>query len=149
MTILETVIAATIISVAIVASLKLSTNTQKEANYAKNLSLATKYNYQIFDWFKAVKSELGWTDLSGKVLVDGDNSLYCLSLIPAQATDFLTQAPTSKDSCSTTIIPGTSGFYRTAELSIIDGNTLSLKVKTYWQGKTEYSVQSETRLSNY
>lgn len=150
MTILETVIAATLISVAIVASLRLSTNSQKETSYARNLSLATKYNYQSVDWLKNVRNELGWANFAGQIEAEGGSVLYCLNYLPDDPADFTGLTASSKEACSGSILTSPEGsFYRTVTLTLDNPNSVQIFAVTYWPGSVEHSVTAETSLTNY
>lgn len=148
-TILETTLAAALISVAIVAALALSTNTEKEASYSRDLNVATRYNYQAIDWIKQVKAEIGWSTLLAKIESDGSGSLYCLNTIPASPDDFVTIDKTTKDDCSSTFVDDKNRFYRTVTI-VLDGTTgITVKADTYWQNNKEFSVSAETVITNY
>lgn len=146
-TILETVIAATLIAVAVVAAISLSTNTQKETSYSRDLSIATKYNSQVVDWVRSVRNDLGWAAFYDKI--DGDSTAtYCLSAIPDLSVSFLTLPVSNQVDCKATPI-GSSLFYRLAQFSIIDTDTIELKVTTYWPGNTEHVASTETTITNH
>lgn len=149
MTILETVIAATLISVAIVASLSLSTNTQKETTYAKNVSLATKFNSAGLDSLKRLRSQMGWTAFVSEIITDGATPLYCFSNIPTTPLEFSTLVSSNLGACSAEVIPGTD-FYRVVQLTVgSPPDFLDVVITTYFGDDQNRSVTTETRLTNY
>lgn len=149
MTILETVIAATLVSVAIVAAVSLSTNTQKETSYARDLSLATKHNAGALDWLKRLRAEMGWFAFVREVQEDGGSPTYCVSVMPDTSVGFAALSSSSESACSGEVIAGTS-FYRVARLTLgSPPDYVDVVITTYFGGDSNRSVATETRLSNY
>ena len=85
--IIETVIATAIISIAIVAALALVNYTQKQASYAKALNQAVDFNTQATDWLRQEKAVMGWAAYKQKLSSDGGGgtATYCLNSLPADS----------------------------------------------------------------
>lgn len=149
MTILETVIAATLVAVSIVAAISLSTNTQKETAYSRNLSLANKYNAGALDSLKQLRSSMGWLAFIGELEGDGGSPTYCFSTLPSSSTAFAALTAKSPSDCAADLIEGTS-FYRVASLTVSNPpNSVSVTVTTYFGGDSSRSVATEATLTNY
>jgi len=149
MTILETVIAATLVSVAIVAAVSLGTNTEKESSYSRDLSLATKYNAGAIDSLKSLRSELGWPTFVDKVQSDGSPASYCLSTLPSSGSQFLALQEKNSTQCASDLISGTR-FYRLATLTVGSGGSeVTVVATTYFGGDSSRSVSTEIKLTNY
>ena len=79
--IIEIVIAASLISISIIAALSLANQSQKQNSYARDLAEATKYATQASDWIRNERNSLGWT-----ALYELDSGTYCLNDFPADFT---------------------------------------------------------------
>jgi Tfp pilus assembly protein PilV len=79
--IVEVVIAAALISVAIIAALSLTNQSQKQNTYARGLAEATKYASQASDWIRSERDNLGYT-----TLYTVDDGTYCINSFPADFT---------------------------------------------------------------
>lgn len=75
--IIEIVIAAALISVAVIAALSLTNHSQKQNTYARDLAEATKYNNQASDWLRTQRDVLGWATIAAK-----PNNTFCLNSLP-------------------------------------------------------------------
>lgn len=140
--IVETVIAAALVSVAILASLSLSVYSQKQSTYAKNLAEATKYASQGADWLRSERSLLGWTAMTTS------SGIYCLNSLPVSPNDFTSLTP---GTCgSNTYIAGTS-FTRQINVdnSGIGSGSLKITVSVTWQDTTSHSASLETELTQW
>jgi Tfp pilus assembly protein PilW len=96
--IIEIVIAAALISVAIIAALSLTNHSQKQNNFARGLAEATKYNTQAADWLRSQRDILGWATIAAT-----PNNVFCLNSLPA---DF-NSLPTPGACGAATYITGT------------------------------------------
>jgi Tfp pilus assembly protein PilV len=140
--IVETVIAAALISVAILAALSLSIYSQKQSTYAKNLAEATKYASQGADWLRSQRSLLGWTTMTTS------SGVYCLNTIPVAPNDFTSLSPGT--CANNSYITGTS-FVRQINVdttNIVNG-TLKITVSVTWQDTTTHSTSLETELTQW
>lgn len=139
-TILEVVIATTLISIAIIAALGLTNQSQKSANYAKLLDQATAFNNQAADYFRNQKYLLGWAAFTEKITSDigtGNTTTYCFNTVPdSTSLTFDTLAPGSCD--ETDLISGTI-FKREASLSTSDlsNGVITIVITTTWPDSTE------------
>jgi len=147
--ILEIIIATTIIAVGLVAALSLATNSQKSSDYSRDNNLATNYSYQVVDWLRDIKTTLGWTNLVYYIQADagGNSSItYCLnSTLPTDETSF--EALTTGSDCTSSTIPNTV-FSRELTLDI-SSDSLSGTVTTYWQEKVQRSNTIELELTKW
>lgn len=154
--IVETVIAAGLISVGMLAALSLTTRTVRQNDYAKNLGIATKYASQVADYFRGERASYGWNTLATKVSSDAVNNLavYCFNTIPESPLSF---ADLVVGECSdNTYIPdqsadGNSIFTREAILDSTDvaSGTLRLTVTVTWGDTTPRQVQIEQELTSW
>ena len=140
--IVETVIAAALISVAILAALSLSVYSQKQSTYAKNLAEASKYASQGADWLRSQRSLLGWTTMTTS------SGLYCLNTLPTSPNDFTSLTPGA--CANNSYIAGTT-FTRQINVdnsNVVNG-TLKITVSVTWQDSTVHSTSLETELTQW
>lgn len=149
-TILEVVIAATLISMGVIAALSLTNQSQKSSNYAKTLDSATAYNNQLADYLRSQKSTLGFATLAEKVSQDsgGGSATYCFSTLPSSSAEFLGLNPSTCDSSS--VIPGTI-FLREASLSAnqIAQGIIPIIITTTWTDNTLRSAVLNQELTQW
>lgn len=132
-TILEVVIATTLISMGVIAALSLTNQSQKSSNFAKTLDAATAYNNQAADYLRNQKTQLGYATLAEMFTTDssGGVALYCLANLPTDSTSFLALSP---GACGDNdMIPGTS-FKRDLEVNVTNSNSgiLLITLNTSW-----------------
>jgi len=96
--IIEIVIATTLISVAIISALSLTNQSQKQNTYAKGLAEATKYATQASDWIRSQRDELGYATLYSIA-----GGIYCLNSLPSDYTLIETGACNDNSFISNTI----------------------------------------------
>lgn len=140
--IVETVIASALISMAILAALSLSLNSQKASTYAKNSAEATKYTSQASDWLRTERNSLGWSTLAAAP------GTYCLNTIPSAPNDFTNL---SLGNCAAdTYIPQTI-FTRqiTVDSSTAASGTIKITITLSWQETTLHSTSLEMELSQW
>lgn len=147
--IVETVIAAALISIAIIAALSLANYSQKQTNYAKSLAESTKYNVQVADWLRKEKNELGFATLADKVASDATNNLvtYCLNEIPSdQGGDFTTM---TAGTCDASSYVEATVFQRhiSIDASNVASGILKITITTTWQENTIRTASIEMELS--
>lgn len=134
--IVEVVIATSLISIGIVAALSLANYSTKQNTYSKSLNQATAYNSHAADWIRSQKTKIGWASLIDKLQTDsgGGTSTYCLSSLPSGANDITTLVAGNCD--PTDYITGTT-FIRelTINLDDVSNGKLTLNVVTSWQEK--------------
>lgn len=140
--IIEVVIAAALISVAIIAALSLSNSSQRQNSYARDLAEANKYATQLADWVRSQRDQVGYATLAAKN--QNDTSSYCLNTLPS--TFSLLGSPGSCDPNS--FITGTQ-FQRVLTVD----NTVSGKVKATitvsWQDSNTRTAQIEMELTQW
>ncbi len=136
--ILEVVIATTMISIAIIAALSLANQSQKSTNYAKLLDQATAYNNQVADYLRNQKSLLGWAAFAEKLNSDasGNVATYCLDTIPDSSTASFTTL-NARTCTDTDLISGTI-FLRqvTVTTSQINQGVIPITITTTWPDST-------------
>ena len=135
--IIEIVIAAALISMAIIAALSLANHSQKQNTYARDLAEATKYTTQAADWIRAQRSSLGWATLAAK----GDG-IYCLNTVPADFS--LIQ---DGDCDAGDYIPNTL-FDRTITLNNT-GTALQVTITVNWQDSTTRQATIQMELTQW
>lgn len=143
-TILEIVIATTLIVVGLIAALSLANNSQKTTNFSKNNSLATNYSYQVVDWLRNLRASLGWATFAYYLGEDsGGNSLtYCLSSsLPETEVGFA--ALEGSGSCNPDTHLGDTIFSRQVvlDLSDLSSGLVRGQVTTSWQENTLHHHQ--------
>lgn len=140
--IVETVIAAALISVAILASLSLSVYSQKQSTYAKNLAEATKYASQGADWLRSQRTLLGWEAMSTS------SGPYCLNAFPASPSDFTSLAA---GACAAGTHIDSTIFTRQINVdnSNLASGTLKITVAVTWQDSTTHTTSLETELTKW
>lgn len=129
-TVLEVLVAATIVTVLLVGLLSLIVNSSKSTTYSRNLNQATEYSNQAADWLRNQKKQYGWSAFIEAIQNDsGANTVtYCLN---NSLADF---EPLAAGSCSSTYISGTN-FSREAimNLSNVADGTIDITITTSWQ----------------
>lgn len=150
--ILEVVLAATLIAVGLVAALSLATNSQRTADFSKSNNLATNYNYQVVDWLRETRAREGWSNFAYYLDADtGGNTLtYCLNgALPNSSAAF--EALSGGSSCNSGgTIPNTL-FSRqvSLDLSQVGSGRITGTVTTYWTDRTQHSNNLEFELTEW
>lgn len=144
-TILEVLIATTLIALSIIAALSLNNNSQKTSSYARDLTTATTYNTQAIDWFRNLRSEMGWGEFYAAIFADnGGNPTYCLATLPTDTSGFIAL---SNGICTTTeYITGTT-LIRQASL-VLSPDSLTVVVTTSWENDT-HSTSTDATITNW
>ncbi len=136
--IVEVVIAAALISVAIISALSLMNYSQKQTNSAKTLAEATKYNYQAADWLRAQKNDLGFAEIAGKTA-----GIYCLNTLPA--------ALPAPGACNAGAY--IAGTFFTRQLTLDNtgatGGIIKATITTSWLEKTAHTTSIELELNQW
>lgn len=148
--IVEVVIATTLISIGIVAALSLANYSARQNTYAKLVNEATSYNNQAADWLRAERVRLGWGEFTAKLTSDSAGSAvaYCLVSLSLASVDFTSLAP---GNCNPTdYIVGTI-FVREliVDLDSLGDGQLTATVTTSWQDKTIHRIPLVTELSQW
>lgn len=135
--IIEVVIAATLISISIIAALSLANQSQKQNDYAKQLAEATKYASQVADWIRNERDRVGYA-----TLYTLDDGIYCLNDIPAEYISM------EEGSCNqNSYIPNTL-FRREVSLSkTLD--SLNIVITIYWLESVERQAKIELELTSW
>lgn len=132
--ILEVVIATTLISMGVIAALSLTNQSQKSSNYAKTLDAATAYNNQAADYLRNQKNQLGYATLAEMFTNDSSGGVanYCLAVLPSDSTSFL--ALNSGTCSDTDVIQGTA-FLRdlVVDVSNISAGIIPITITTSWE----------------
>jgi len=147
--IIEVVIATTLISIGIIAALSLTNQSQKSSNYAKMLDTANSYNNQLADYLRNQKNIIGWGNLIEKLTSDssGGYAYYCYNTL-SENEDFLEKTIGPCDGSST--LSGTV-FSREVEFDArsLDSGILPVKITTSWEEKTTRSATLNLELSQW
>ena len=148
--ILEVVIATTLISMGVIAALSLTNQSQKSSNYAKTLDAATAYNNQLADYLRNQKSLLGYATLEELFVGHSAGGVvtYCIDTIPADSTAFLALTP---GICGDTdLIAGTT-FKRQMEVDVTGSGSGSITatITTSWTDNTVRSAVLNMELSKW
>lgn len=148
--IIETVVAAGLISVALIAALSLGTRSESQTNYAKKLAEATKYATQAGDWLRTNRHQLGWATIASQAVADATSNvaIYCLDTLPNGASNFTSLLP---GPCSETSYISGTNFIR--EISIDTTNvatgTLQIDIRLSWLDKTTRTSTIEMELNSW
>lgn len=153
--IIEIVVAAALISVAIISALSLANHSQKENKYARDLAEATKYATQGADWMRTQRDVIGWATIRAKVLEDDVSNIatYCLNILPAISTtttdiDFSDLTPgdcTPLDYISSTSFTRQMMVDTSSEASGI----LKITVSVTWQEQTPRQATVNMELTQW
>ncbi len=150
-TIIEVLLAATLISTAILASLALSSSSQKQTDFSRDFNTATVYNNQALDWLRSIRTQTGWRSFTNELDLDtsGNSVTYCLSSLPAAASFAgLTSNPCDENDPADKIA-GTS-FMREVTLTFSGSppDTVSAVISTFWDLRAHYAT-AETTLTEW
>lgn len=148
--IIEIVIAASLISIAVIAALSLSNNSQKQNIYARDLAEATKYASEASDWLRTERNDLGWATISSKIDSDGSPSTYCLNSLPSRSSneDFTNLVPSS---CPEEDYLLNTTYQRELEIETTDLNTgiIRAKIIVSWIDQTPRQASIELELTQW
>jgi type II secretory pathway pseudopilin PulG len=148
--ILEVVIATTLISMGVIAALSLTNQSQKTSNYAKTLDSANLYNNQAADYFRNQKTTLGYATLAEKFLAEssGGVATYCLPTLPSDTDNLLNLNPGACDELE--LIPSTQ-FHRSLSVDTTSLNTgiIPLTITTSWQDGGDRQATLNLELSQW
>jgi len=150
-TILEVVIATTLISMGVIAALSLTNQSQKSSNFSKLLNEATAYNNQLADYLRTAKSTHGFAVLGSIFTEDsqGGTATYCFPSLTETITDFLVITP---GSCApNSYIQGTT-FIREMVVDTTNIETtgiIPITITTSWEDKTTRSAKLEMELTKW
>lgn len=150
--ILEVVIATTMISIAIIAALGLTNQSQKSSNYAKLLDQATSYNNQAADYFRNQKHLLGWASFTEKITSDagtGNTTTYCLNTMPDSST--ITFDSLTASSCDESDRIAATIFTREVNISTLDlaSGNIEIVITTTWPDSIERVATLTMELSQW
>lgn len=147
--IIEVLIAATLISISIIAALSLSSFSQKQTDFSRDLNKATFYNTQSIDWLRNMRTMLGWGSFVNELDLDtaGSTLLYCLNSLPTTVAQYAALTPSA--GCDTAYITGTP-FQREMKFTLVGSpvTSVSVSVTTYWQLRAR-STTTETTLTEW
>lgn len=147
---LEVVLATTLIAIGIVAALSLANTSQKSTNYSKSLNLATNYSYEVADWLRSTRSLLGWDNFTYYLSQDsaGTGVTYCLNSTLPDESSFpdLESGPCPEGSYLDSTIYSRSV---TLDLSNLASDSLSAEITTSWQENTTRSNTLEIKLNKW
>lgn len=142
--IIEIVIAAGLISVAVIAAMSLTNQSQKQNNSARGVAEATKYNTQASDWLRAERDTLGWATIAAKT---PSTTSYCLNIIPANFNDL----PNTTYPCpASSYISGTQyKRYITLDPTNKATGVIKFTITVTWEEKTTRTVTTEMELNSW
>lgn len=149
--ILEVVIATTLISMGVIAALSLTNQSQKTSTFAKQLNEATAYNNQLADYLRTAKSTHGFTTLSTIFTEDSQGGIvtYCFPALTDTLANFLTINP---GSCSPTdYIQGTA-FVRQMVVdtsNIATTGIIPITITTSWEDKSTRNAVLNMELTKW
>lgn len=149
-TIIEVLIAATLVSIAILAALSLSSSSQKQTDFSRNIYQASTHNSTLIDWLRNLRTQTGWANFAAKIAQDGGGGTvrYCLNTPPTNFAEFVAIAPAAD--CGSDTIDG--NFQREIEISLtsLSGNPpytqANIVITTYWADRT-HQTSTETKLT--
>ncbi len=126
--ILEIIIAAAMISMAVIAALSLTSKSQNQNSYARRSAEASKYATQVADWLRGERDNLGFTELSENITA----GTYCLISLPADITDLTT------GECSDTDL--IDNVFKRSLLLSKNADTITATVRIDWEDTTTRST---------
>ncbi|EKD80483.1 MAG: hypothetical protein ACD_40C00076G0003 [uncultured bacterium] len=141
--IIEIVIAAALISVAVIAALSLTNHSQKQNTSARGLAEATKYNTQATDWIRSQRDILGWATIAAK-----PNNTFCLNSLPS---DF-NSLPTPGACGASSYITGTQYKRQITLTSSATDKTngiVKITIDVTWEEKLTRHVTTEMELTSW
>lgn len=146
--VLEVLIAATLIAIAFISLLSLNNHSIRTSGYSRNQTTATTYTTQAVDWLRNQRTLWGWETIADKFNTDAGVSAtatYCLLSLPTTIAEFTALLPGDCD--TTDVITGTI-YSRTitVDTSDISNKSLKVKVNTTWQDNTNPSALVEITL---
>lgn len=148
--IIETVIAAALISISVLAALALANHSQKQNISAKNLASANTYASETLDWIRTQRDSLGFATLASKGTADSNSgtAIYCLSSIPISPDDFTILTPST---CGPSeYISGTLYTRQLAlDTSTAPTGILGVTVTITWEEQATRQVVLETELTSW
>lgn len=148
--ILEVVIATTLISMGVIAALSLTNQSQKSSNYAKTLDAATAYNNQAADYLRNQKNQLGYATLAEMFTQDSSGGVasYCLDSLPADSATFLALTP---GVCGDTDVVLGSAFKRDVAVDVTNSSSgiIPITITTSWSDSSVRSAVLKMELSQW
>lgn len=135
--IIEVVIATALISVAIIAALSLTNQSQKQNTYAKNLAAAGKYATQASDWIRAQRDISGWATIYAL-----DDGTYCLNSFPQDISLI------EPGSCAGNSFLDATIYQRQVELTK-SADSINLKITVKWMDNIERQATIEMELTSW
>lgn len=141
--IIEIVIAAALISMAVIAALSLTNQSQKQNTSARGLAEATKYTTQAADWIRTERDNLGWATIAAKA-----NGTYCLNSLPASFTSF-----PAAGNCGASDFITSTGYKRQVILnssaSDITNGIVKIKISVTWEEQITRQATIEMELTSW
>jgi len=134
-TILEVIIAAAMISFAVIASLSLTSKSQSQSDYARRTAAASKYGSELADWIRGQRDNSGFAELAA---ITGT---FCATTLPTNLTDLSTLPST----CSSLI---ENVYTRTITLSS-NANTITVAITVSWQDQATRSHTINLELTKW
>lgn len=133
--ILEVVLATSLIAVGLIAALALGNSSQKSASFSRNVNVAGNYSYQVADWARTLRTYLGWGNFTYLISEDGsENVTYCLNgTLPTTDLEFQALTPGACDEDS--FLTGTEIYQREVnfDLTNLASGAITATVTTSWQ----------------
>lgn len=149
-TIIEVLVAATLIATAILAGLSLSSTTQKQTDSSRYTNQATIYNNQAIDWMRNMRNVMGWANFANELSLDAGGSpvTYCLNTLPSTSSGF---AALTSGSCGESDVIGTTVGYQREAVITLSGSPPSMAsvlIHTYWSAKA-HKITTEAGLTEW
>jgi Tfp pilus assembly protein PilV len=146
-TMVEILIAMTVVTVVMVAVVSRAIDAVKSAQFARNKSLATRYAQEGVEWGRLQRDAMGWESFSG-LLTAGSIQQYCLIDITADIDSMTVDACGSGDE-----ITGTH-FQRQVDLTLTDvageNDYVYVEVRVSWEDAIgTHNARLQTNLSEW
>lgn len=134
----EVVVALAIVSLIIVGVVILGTNSIRNSSFARDKTLATKYNQEAAEWLRGQRDN-SWSAFYSKATSSSNWCLLALSWSSAKM-----------GTCgSSDLISGTP-FKRQLVFTVLDANNIQVAVKVSWSdGAGMHDVTSVTIFTNW
>jgi Tfp pilus assembly protein PilV len=137
--IIEILIATAMISMAVIAALSLTSRSQSQSSYARNLAEATKYATQAADWIRTQRDTLGWTTINSK-----SEGLYCLNNFPPDINSL-----TTTGTCDDTSYIGETKFKRQMVLDKSVSGIIKINITVGWTEQSPREAKIEMELTQW
>ncbi len=135
--ILEVIIATTMISMAVISALALTSKSQSQSSYARHSAQASKYASQVADWLRGERTNYGFDTISAS------SGTYCLSTLPDNFENLPPAGACAQNDKIDNI------YYRKLTLDNSESGKVKATIDVSWNDKIERATSIELELSKW